>query len=95
MILQCEEPITGKATGQLLLDYLTDTVLSHKPGLIGKPMVSPDSRHVVTLDKQASGVILVVQEILRKLLFFISTFYFSYLLEKKNINLMHSRIFQT
>ncbi|XP_008555212.1 follistatin-related protein 5 [Microplitis demolitor] len=64
VILQCEEPITGKATGQLLLDYLTDTVLSHKPGLIGKPMVSPDSRHVVTLDKQASGVILVVQEIL-------------------------------
>ncbi|XP_043287172.1 follistatin-related protein 5-like isoform X3 [Venturia canescens] len=64
VILQCEEPVTGRATGQLLLDYLTDTVLSHKPSLVGKPMVSPDSRHVVTLDKQDSGVILVVQEIL-------------------------------
>lgn len=66
VILQCEEPVTGRATGQLLLDYLTDTVLSHKPGLVGKPMVSPDSRHVVTLDKQESGVTLVVQEILRE-----------------------------
>ncbi|KAF7990989.1 hypothetical protein HCN44_000794 [Aphidius gifuensis] len=64
VILECEEPVTGKPSGQLLLDYLTDTVLSHKPELIGRPMVSPDSRHVVTLDKQQSGVTLVVQEIL-------------------------------
>ncbi|XP_043473135.1 follistatin-related protein 5-like isoform X1 [Leptopilina heterotoma] len=63
VILQCEEPVTGRPTGQLLLDYLTDTVLAHKPDLIGKPMVSPDSRHLVTLDRQESGVVLVVQEI--------------------------------
>lgn len=68
MILQCEEPVTGRATGQLLLDYVTDAVLAHKPGLVGKPLISPDSRHLVTLDRQESGVILVVQEILRKYL---------------------------
>ncbi|XP_012285083.1 follistatin-related protein 5, partial [Orussus abietinus] len=64
VILQCEEPISGRPTGQLLLDYLTDTVLAHKPTLVGRPMVSPDSRHLVTLDRQQNGVILVVQEIL-------------------------------
>ncbi|XP_015522448.1 follistatin-related protein 5 isoform X1 [Neodiprion lecontei] len=64
VILQCEEPVTGRATGQLLLDYITDAVLAHKPGLVGRPLISPDSRHLVTLDRQESGVILVVQEIL-------------------------------
>ncbi|XP_023245992.1 follistatin-related protein 5-like isoform X2 [Copidosoma floridanum] len=64
VILQCEEPITGRATGQLLLDYLTDTVLEHKPELVGKPMVSPDSRHLVTLDRRQNGVVLIVEEIL-------------------------------
>ncbi|XP_015590184.1 follistatin-related protein 5 isoform X2 [Cephus cinctus] len=64
VVLECEEPVTARATGQLLLDYLTDTVLAHKPALVGKPLVSPDSRHLVTFDKQGSGVLLVVQEIL-------------------------------
>ncbi|XP_058798657.1 follistatin-related protein 5-like isoform X2 [Phymastichus coffea] len=64
VILQCEEPITGKPTGQLLLDYVTDTVLSHKPELLGKPSVSPDSRHLVTLDRRQNGVVLIVEEIL-------------------------------
>ncbi|XP_012252708.2 follistatin-related protein 5-like isoform X2 [Athalia rosae] len=64
VILQCEEPVTGRATGQLLLDYVTDAVLAHKPELVGRPLISPDSRHLVTLDRQESGVILVVQEIL-------------------------------
>lgn len=66
VILQCEEPVTGRATGQLLLDYVTDAVLAHKPGLVGRPLISPDSRHLVTLDRQESGVILVVQEISRE-----------------------------
>ncbi|KAJ8674779.1 hypothetical protein QAD02_010565, partial [Eretmocerus hayati] len=64
VILQCEEPITGRATGQLLLDYLTDTVLTHKPELMGRPTVSPDSRHLVTLDRTPQGAVLVVEEIL-------------------------------
>ena len=68
MILQCEEPITGRPTGQLLLDYLTDSVLAHKPELLGKPTVSPDSRHVVTLDRRQNGVVLIVEQILRELL---------------------------
>ena len=73
--------MTGRASGQLLLDYLTDTVLSHKPGLVGRPMVSPDSRHVVTLDKQESGVTLVVQEILREF----NTFSYHLTIEKLSV----------
>lgn len=64
VILGCEEPITGRPTGQVLLDYLTDSVLAHKPNILGKPAISPDSRYLVTLDKQDTGVTLVVQEIL-------------------------------
>lgn len=71
VILECEEPITGHPTGQILLDYLTDSVLAHKPNIFGKPAVSPDSRYLVTLDKQDTGVTLVVQEILRNILHFI------------------------
>ncbi|XP_012144462.2 follistatin-like 5 isoform X2 [Megachile rotundata] len=63
VIIECQEPITNRPTGQLLLDYLTDTVLVHKPNLLGRPTISPDSRHLVTLDKQDTGVTLVVQEI--------------------------------
>lgn len=67
VILECEEPITGRPTGQVLLDYLTDSVLAHKPSILGKPAISPDSRYLVTLDKQNTGVTLVVQEILRNI----------------------------
>ncbi|CAB0037197.1 unnamed protein product [Trichogramma brassicae] len=64
VILQCEEPITGRPTGQLLLDYVTDTVLGHKPELLGRPTVSPDSRHLVTIDRRDNSVVLIVEEIL-------------------------------
>ncbi|XP_076231703.1 follistatin-like 5 isoform X1 [Calliopsis andreniformis] len=63
VIIECQEPVTNRPTGQLLLDYLTDTVLGYKPTLLGRPTISPDSRHLVTLDKQDTGVTLVVQEI--------------------------------
>ncbi|XP_066994850.2 follistatin-related protein 5 [Anabrus simplex] len=63
VIMECEEPVTSRPTGQILLDYLTDTVLSHKTGLYGRPHVSPNSRVVVTLDRGRDGVTLVVQEV--------------------------------
>ncbi|CAK9797946.1 Follistatin-related protein 5 [Anthophora plagiata] len=63
VIIECQEPIINRPAGQLVLDYLTDTVLAHKPNLLGRPTISPDSRHLVTLDKQETGVTLVVQEI--------------------------------
>ncbi|KAF4531901.1 hypothetical protein B566_EDAN000930 [Ephemera danica] len=66
VVVACEEPMTGRATGQLLLDYLTDSVLSHKPALFGRPHVAPDSRVVVTLDRATDGVTLVVQEVTGK-----------------------------
>ena len=67
VIMECEEPITGRPTGQILLDYLTDTVLTHKTGLFGHPHVSPNSRCVVTLDRGRDGVTLVVQEVVGEL----------------------------
>ncbi|XP_017770314.1 PREDICTED: follistatin-related protein 5-like, partial [Nicrophorus vespilloides] len=63
VIMQCLEPVTGHPTGQLLLDYLTDTVVATKPGLPGVPFISPDSRKLVTLDRTDSGATLIVQEI--------------------------------
>ncbi|KAG8276434.1 Follistatin- protein 5 [Homalodisca vitripennis] len=63
VVLECEEPVTGRATGQILLDYLTDAVISQKNGLFGRPMVSPNSRTVVTLDRARDGVTLVVQQV--------------------------------
>ncbi|KAL1123314.1 hypothetical protein AAG570_002400 [Ranatra chinensis] len=63
VILECEEAVTGRSTGQLVLDALTDTVIGQKPELQGRPYVSPNSRHVVTIDRSNLGVTLVVQQI--------------------------------
>lgn len=68
MILECEEPVTGRTTGQLLLDYLTDAVISQDTGLLGRPLVSPNSRIVVTLDRARDGVSLVVQRVTGRIL---------------------------
>lgn len=63
VILECLEPITQRPMGQILLDYLTDTVLSHKTNLFGRPRVSPDSRHVITLQSANNSVVIVAQEV--------------------------------
>lgn len=55
--------MTGRPTGQVLLDYLTDTVIMQKPNLFGRPLVSPNSRMVVTLDRTRDGVTLIVQQV--------------------------------
>ncbi|CAG9819352.1 unnamed protein product [Phaedon cochleariae] len=63
VIMQCLEPVTGRPTGELILDYLTDSVIATKPNLPGVPYISPDSRKLVTLDRTTSGATLIVQEI--------------------------------
>ncbi|KAG8190293.1 hypothetical protein JTE90_012583 [Oedothorax gibbosus] len=63
VILECLEPVTGRPTGQIVLDYLTDTVLVHSTALFGRPHVSPDSRRVVTLKADERSVVIVAQEI--------------------------------
>lgn len=60
------EPITKRPTGQLVLDYLTDTVVETKITLQGVPYVSPDSRKLITVDRTATGTTIIVQEITRK-----------------------------
>jgi len=64
VIIECEEPGTGHATGQVILDYLTDTVVNKKVTVRGSPLVSPDSRIVVSVDRAPDGVTLVVQQVL-------------------------------
>nr|CAI5850006.1 unnamed protein product [Callosobruchus analis] len=55
VVMECLEPVTNRPTGQLLLDYLTDSVIETKPTLSGK---------LVTLDRSSSGgSTLIVEEI--------------------------------
>ena len=62
VIMDCEEPVTGRRTGQLVMDYLTDAVLGHKMALAGEPHVTPDSSLVVTVDTH-DHVKIVVQKV--------------------------------
>ncbi|XP_071516864.1 follistatin-related protein 5-like isoform X2 [Panulirus ornatus] len=62
VVMDCHEPVTGRRTGQLVLDYLTDAVLSHKATLMGQPHVAPDSSLVVTVDTE-NHVKIVVQKV--------------------------------
>lgn len=59
--MECEEPVTRRPTGQIVMDYLTDTVLSHKVTLLGTPYITPDSRIVVTVHREKTSVTLIVQ----------------------------------
>ncbi|XP_048519754.1 follistatin-related protein 5 [Dendroctonus ponderosae] len=63
VFMECKEPVTRKPTGQLVLDYLTDAVISTSATLFGRPYISPDSRKLVTFDRTPTGSTLIVQEI--------------------------------
>ncbi|XP_047741630.1 follistatin-related protein 5, partial [Hyalella azteca] len=62
VVVDCTEPMTGRRTGQLVLDYLTDAVVGVKSSLVGQPYVTPDSQLVVTVDTK-SRVKIVVQRV--------------------------------
>lgn len=51
----------------MILDYLTDTVVNKKASVRGSPLVSPDSRIIVSIDRAPDGVTLVVQQVLGEL----------------------------
>ena len=57
------EPITHRQTGQLVLDYLTSTIISIKADLVGVPYISPDSRYVITINHRHDSVLLSVQQV--------------------------------
>lgn len=61
VIMECEEPVTRRPTGQIVMDYLTDTVVNHKVTLLGEPYITPDSRTVVTVHRERSSITLYVQ----------------------------------
>ena len=48
------EPVNRRPTGQIVVDYLTDT-------LLGQPYIAPDSWIVVTVHREKTSVTLIVQ----------------------------------
>ncbi|XP_055704069.1 follistatin-related protein 5-like [Phlebotomus papatasi] len=64
VVIACIEPDTNTWRGQLILDYLTDSVMGTKPAIHGVARISPNSRHIVTtfVDNNA-GTTLTVQQI--------------------------------
>jgi len=57
------EPVTHRQTGQLVLDYITNSIISIKADLVGVPYVSPDSRYVITINHRHDSVLLSVQQV--------------------------------
>lgn len=57
------EPVTYRQTGQLVIDSLTNAIISIKADLVGIPYVSPDSRFVITVNHRHDSVLLSVQEV--------------------------------
>ncbi|CAG0923910.1 unnamed protein product [Notodromas monacha] len=55
VLVECKEPGSGKPSGQVILDHLSDSVIQYKPDFFGVPRVSPDSLHVVTINHQLDG----------------------------------------
>lgn len=57
------EPTTHRPTGQLVLDYITSSIISIKADLVGVPFISPDSRYVITINHRHDSVLLSVQQV--------------------------------
>ncbi|XP_077999166.1 follistatin-related protein 5-like [Glandiceps talaboti] len=57
VVLQCiDRNKNGVAAKQMILDYLTDAVVSEMDAIKGKPYVSPDSRYIVSVDNMSGSV---------------------------------------
>lgn len=72
VVIFCREPVTNRAQGQLMVDYLTDAIISVKLGLNGIPNISPDSRNLATIYHTNDGSVVIVQKITRKVNFSIN-----------------------
>lgn len=56
VIVQCvRHEESGNVDIQLTIDYLSDAIISEAK-ISGAPYVSPDSRHIITLDKFSGNV---------------------------------------
>ncbi|CAG7822035.1 unnamed protein product [Allacma fusca] len=63
IIIECREPVTGRQTGEIVFDALTDSVIHYKGDRFGKPYLSPDSRKLVTVSHDTTGTTLLVQRL--------------------------------
>jgi hypothetical protein len=65
VVVECKEPVTGKPSGLIILDHLSDSVVQYKPDVFGTPRVSPDSMYVVTWNHQLDDTFLIAVEEVR------------------------------
>lgn len=63
VVINCMEPVAFKQTGQLVVDSITNAIISIKADLVGIPYVSPDSRYVITVNHRHDSVLLSVQQV--------------------------------
>jgi hypothetical protein len=69
VIIQCQTPVTHQLNGQLILDQLTDSIISFSPHIKGhKSFLSPNQRFVVNIfqNETSSGITsttVIVQEV--------------------------------
>ena len=63
IIIECREPVTGRPTGEIIFDALTDSVIHFKGDRFGRPFLSPDSRKLVTVSHDSTGTTLLVQRL--------------------------------
>ena len=68
VVVECKEPVTGKPSGLIILDHLSDSVVQYKPDVFGTPRVSPDSLYVVTWNHQLDDTFLIAVEEVRSML---------------------------
>lgn len=55
VILQCQTPVTHKLNGQLILDQMTDAIISFNPHIRGsKNFLSPDHKFLITISRNES-----------------------------------------
>lgn len=54
MVIHCQSPIPDKST-RVVIDYVTDKVLHQSP-LSGEPFISPNGRHMVTVEGDSNTV---------------------------------------
>lgn len=53
----------NRQTGQILVDYVTNAIISIKADIVGVPYISPDSRYVITVNHRHDSVLLSVQQV--------------------------------
>lgn len=72
LIIQCQTPVTHELNGQLILDQMTDSIISFNPHIKGhQSFLSPNQRFLVNIyqNESGSGIVsttIIVQEVTKE-----------------------------